>query len=77
MVAEFVVKLDLGLDFRRKILEVVGQAENGPRVHVVRHGRIGIELFPHDGRFKILKGSLGDEILGKDVVRSALHPWGA
>ena len=77
VVAEFVVKLDLGLNFRRKILEVISQADNGPGIHVVRHGGVGIELFPHESRFEILKQAVGDEILGQDVVRSPLHAWSA
>ena len=41
MVPELVVELDLGLDLRRKVFEIVREANDGPRIEVVRDGRYG------------------------------------
>ena len=77
VVPEFIIELNLRLDFRWEIFKVIREAKNGSRVQVVGHTGAGVELFVHDGRFPVLKGTVGNQIFGQHVPRTSLRAGGS
>ena len=58
MVTKLVIDRNLTLDLGRKILKVVVESHDGARVHIIAQVGIGIKLFVHHHRLKVLEGPI-------------------
>src|SRR5689334_24097805 len=76
MMPEFIIELNLGLNLRRKIFEIIVQTDDMSGVEVVRQSGIGVKsLIPVD-RLKVFERPVRNEILGHYIPGAALNPWG-